>query len=227
MSKSARIDLCIGLALAVSYFAVMLATVEKVGFVRDEGYYFKASGDYLGWFDELWSNVKIGKPGRSLSKANIDRWWSYNHEHPALMKEFFGFSWQVFSQKLHLVRNSTGFRLPGMFFGGLALALLYLFGAQAFNRRVGLFAALALGTVPRFFFHAHLACFDVPIATMTLFTVYAFWLSAGDRRWGRGRLRLGKRPGEDDQQQGEKGELRVGHGSLRWHGEQGQRKQPP
>jgi len=177
-------DLLIAASLLAGYFAVLLLTADGVGFVRDEGYYFKAAEDYNGWFVNLWENVKSGRPFDSFRQDNIDRYFSYNHEHPALMKELFGFSWQIFHNGLNIMRNSTAFRLPGMFFGGLALALIYLFGVKIRNRRTGLFAAAALATIPRFFFHGHLACFDVPITAMTLFTVFAFLLSEENRTWG-------------------------------------------
>lgn len=183
-AKLSKTDFGVAAGLLAGYFVILLATADGVGFTRDEGYYFKAAADYNGWFVKLWDNTLSGRPFETFRKETIDRCFSYNHEHPALLKELFGFSWHVFSQKLKLVRQSTAFRFPGMFFGGITLALLYLFGTQAFNRRVGLFAALAMAIIPRFFFHSHLACFDVPITAMTLLVVYAYWLSASDRRFG-------------------------------------------
>jgi 4-amino-4-deoxy-L-arabinose transferase-like glycosyltransferase len=177
-------DYIIAAALLAGYFAVLLATTGNVGFVRDEGYYFKAAQDYNGWFVSLWDNTIHGHPLETFKRENIDRYFSYNHEHPALMKELFGFTWQIFHNGLNIVSNSTAMRLPGMFFGGLAIALVYLFTAQIRNRRSALFAAFAMASVPRFFFHSHLSCFDVPITAMVLFTVYAYWLSENSTKWG-------------------------------------------
>jgi 4-amino-4-deoxy-L-arabinose transferase-like glycosyltransferase len=177
-------DFLIAAALLAAYFAVLLATSNAVGFVRDEGYYFKAAQEYNAWFVELWENTLKGAPLETFKRDTIDRCFSYNHEHPALMKELFGFSWQIFHNKLDVMRNSTAFRLPGMFMGALMLALVYLFAAQARSRRAGLYAALAMATIPRWFFHAHLAAFDVPITAMIFLTVYAYWRSETSSRWG-------------------------------------------
>ena len=53
--------------------------------------------------------------------------------------------------------------------------------AQPFGWLAGLFGALAFLFVPRQLFHAHLACFDMPIVAMTLLTVYGFWLALAGR----------------------------------------------
>lgn len=176
-------DYLIALIIAVIYIIILIATSKDIGFVRDEGYYFKAAELYNGWFVELWENIKHGRPLASFTKANIDRYFDYNHEHPALMKELFGFSWQIFTNKLKLTNNSTGFRIPGMFFAGFLLFLMYLFGAEFFNRRVAILSTLMMAVIPRFWFHSHLACFDVPITAMWFFTVYAFVKSLNSFKW--------------------------------------------
>jgi 4-amino-4-deoxy-L-arabinose transferase-like glycosyltransferase len=53
----------------------------------------------------------------------------------------------------------------------------YVFGARAFSRRAGAIAAVMLGVMPNVFFNAHLACFDAPIMTMWLLSVYVYWRS--------------------------------------------------
>ena len=45
------------------------------------------------------------------------------------------------------------------------------------------FAALAFATMPRAFYHSHLACFDIPIAFFVTLSAYAYWRSLTDRRW--------------------------------------------
>ena len=176
-------DYIIALIIALFYIITLVATSKDIGFVRDEGYYFKAAEQYNGWFVELLENIKKGRPLASFTKANIDRYFDYNHEHPALMKELFGFSWQIFTNKLKLTNNSTGFRLPGIFSAGLLLFLMYLFGAEFFNRRVAILSTLMMAVIPRFWFHSHLACFDVPITAMWFFTVYAFIKSIYSFKW--------------------------------------------
>lgn len=84
---------------------------------------------------------------------------------------------------LAVVGEITAFRLPAFLLSGLLLALVYLFGAQTLSRVAGLFGAVTFGLVPRHFFHAHLICFDLPITTLVMATLYAYVLSERSRRW--------------------------------------------
>jgi 4-amino-4-deoxy-L-arabinose transferase-like glycosyltransferase len=172
-----RADHAVALGLGVAAIAVLLATVRGVGFTRDEGYYFRAADLYLQWL------LGLFRGGDSLSDAAILRSWSYNAEHPALMKTLFGLSWKLFHDQLGWVSHSTGYRLPAIVFAGGMIALVHLFAAEACSRRVALVAAGLLATIPRLFHDAHLACFDVPVAAMQLLVVYAYWRSLRSARW--------------------------------------------
>lgn len=82
----------------------------------------------------------------------------------------------------HVVANATtAYRIPAMAVAGVALWTTYLFGARAFGRRAGLVAAVLLGAMPHVFFHAHLACFDVPIMSMWIVCVYVHWRALAER----------------------------------------------
>ncbi|MCZ7679127.1 MAG: glycosyltransferase family 39 protein [Sandaracinaceae bacterium] len=70
-----------------------------------------------------------------------------------------------------------------MLSGGLLLWLIYIFGARAYGRQVGAFAAIAFALLPRVFYHAHLDCFDVPIVLMMTLVTYCYWRSLTDPRW--------------------------------------------
>ena len=48
-------------------------------------------------------------------------------------------------------------------------------GRPLFGRTAGLFGALSFFLVPRQFFNAQLACFDIPVAALWLWVVYLFW----------------------------------------------------
>jgi 4-amino-4-deoxy-L-arabinose transferase-like glycosyltransferase len=170
----------VGFALAALYVIVLLKTAPAIGFARDEGFYFHAARTYAEWFQSLAQNRSV-----ALSRAAIDAAWGVNHEHPSLMKSLFGLSWLLFHEKWHLFRmESTAYRFPGMLMGGLGLWVTYLFGHRAFNARVGLIAAVLLALMPRVFYHAHLDCFDVPVVTMWVLVLYAYWRStSGSFGW--------------------------------------------
>lgn len=204
------LDAPIGLALAAAYVAILLATADPIGYCRDEGYYFRAGESYVGWYQHAWRNYAKGRriiaarggfgrsgprgwrgafrdlktlAGDTFAKATVQRYWGYNWEHPALAKTLMGASWLLFTKELKWLNNASGFRLPGMIWAGLMVLFTYLLAVRICGRRAGLFAAFGLMLLPRFFFHAHLAAFDVPISALWLMVTYAFWRSLSSRWW--------------------------------------------
>jgi dolichyl-phosphate-mannose-protein mannosyltransferase len=170
-------DQIIGAALGLVYLAWLLCTAHALGFPRDESVYFHAGAQYLGWWRML---LERGKD--ALEQGPVDSAWGFNHEHPALMKTLFGISeyllhekWTVFTEA------STALRLPGMAFAAGAIWTTYLFGARAWSRRAGFAAAVLFALMPHVFFHAHLACFDMPITAVWILCVYVHW-RAQERR---------------------------------------------
>ena len=173
-------DHIIGAALALVYVAWSLVTARSLGFPRDEGMYFRAATDYVGWWRSLLDHGQ-----EALKQGAIDAAWSDNHEHPVLMKTLFGVSWWLLHVKWTVFGDaSTSYRFPAMCMAGIALWTTYLFGARAWSRRAGVVAAVLLGLMPRVFFHSHLACFDVPVMTMWTVFVYAHWRAQETRGLG-------------------------------------------
>jgi 4-amino-4-deoxy-L-arabinose transferase-like glycosyltransferase len=64
-----------------------------------------------------------------------------------------------------------------MCFAAAGVWLIYIWGTRARSRTVGLVAALLFALMPRVFYHAHLDCFDVPIAVMWALCAYCYWRS--------------------------------------------------
>ena len=164
-------DHVIGALLGAAYVVALVLTARSIGFTRDEGVYFRAATNYVGWWRML-----LERGSDALKQSAIDGPWSDNHEHPALMKTLFGISWYLLHEKWSVVADaSTAYRLPAMVSAGVALWTTYLFGARAFRRDAGFVAAVLLALMPHVFFHAHLACFDVPIMAMWVLCVYVNW----------------------------------------------------
>jgi 4-amino-4-deoxy-L-arabinose transferase-like glycosyltransferase len=76
----------------------------------------------------------------------------------------------------HIFDDLTAHRLGNIMIVSVLIALLYLMVAQNYGRTAGLIAALSLLTMPRFFFHAHLAAIDVPITSVIFAVMYVFWI---------------------------------------------------
>ncbi len=169
----------IAAALFAASMVALVATQAPVGFVRDESVYFVAAQSYARWLQELFRS-----PGRALTDGAILRAFEINHEHPALMKMAFGLSHLVFHEWLGVLKPGAAFRLPALAVASLIPALSFLLGRWLFGRAAGFWAAISFLLVPRQFFNAHLACFDVPIAAFWLLTVYTFLRAQReDRFW--------------------------------------------
>ncbi len=174
-----RRDRLIALGLALAFVALLLLSAGSLGYARDEGFYFHAARAYRGWFELLFSD-----PGAALQRQNIDRFFAVNREHPALMKSLFALShWLFFDELGWFSEPGTAYRFPGMCMAGLGLATIYLWGRQLLGRLPGLVAALLFAAMPRMFYHAHLACFDMPVAALWLVTAYAYFRSLYEPRW--------------------------------------------
>src|SRR5690606_3913735 len=173
-------DHVIGLALCVSYVALLIGTSGDLGMSRDEGFYVEAAQRYGAWFELL-----VEDPSRALERDVISspQHWGYNNEHPSLAKAAFALSHLAHERWGLFPEESTAFRFPGMLSAGLLLWVLYIFGARAYGRQAGVFAALAFALLPRIFYHSHLDCFDVPIVLMMTLVTYCYWRSLTDVRW--------------------------------------------
>lgn len=173
-----RVDRRIALGLFVGATVLLLATEQPAGFVRDESVYFSAAEQHARWFQLLLAN-----PSEAFTDGAITRFFEFNHEHPALMKNAYGLSFLLLHEKLGLLRPAAAFRFPAFLAAALILPLLFSLTRRVFGRAAGVMAALSFLLVPRQFFEAHLSCFDVPMATAWLLVVYCFMEALERPRW--------------------------------------------
>jgi hypothetical protein len=183
--------LCAALFL-VTTLALQVASRDQ-GFTRDEGYYFDAAEQHVRYLEESWDGLLAGRPLAFADRRLIDRWLSYNSEHPPLMKTLFGLSWRFLHRcdcpneaglhpiayprrhrTLGLLKQGQAMRLPAHLLTGALIAGVYLFGALALGRTAGFIGAVLTLLQPRLFFHSQLACFDAPVAAMIFLIVLAY-----------------------------------------------------
>jgi hypothetical protein len=184
----------VALALAVLTVVILSLGHRDVGYVRDEGIYFEASRSYGAWVAKL-----VREPGRALDRAERDKHFRVNHEHPALMKTLAGVSARLLAEPpapgstedehdrgglFAAMPEGAAMRLPAQMLCGLAVALLFLAARSGGGPIAGLFAAGWFALLPHVAFHAGLHAFDVPIAAMILVVVLAYRRALADRRWG-------------------------------------------
>lgn len=181
------IDPLVAVALATAYTLWLLCTVHDLGYARDEGFYFHAADTYAKWFQLLFAD-----PLNAIQQANVDRYWTVNREHPALIKSLFAGSRWLFHDALGWFEEpGTSYRFVGMVMTSSAVALIYLWGRRAFaeygaatSRAGAVVAAASFALMPRIFYHAHLDCFDMPVVAMWLLVSYVYWRSLdGSRAW--------------------------------------------
>jgi len=175
-----KLDPLLAVMLGVAYVGLLLSTVGDLGYARDEGFYYQAARSYERWFDLL-----LSQPGAALERSAVDRYWGVNHEHPALMKSLFALSLRYLHDRWQWISEAgTAARFPGMVVSALGVSVLYIWGRQVLSRMGGLVAALLFALMPRVFYHSHLDCFDVPVASLLLVTTYAYWRSLRTASFG-------------------------------------------
>jgi 4-amino-4-deoxy-L-arabinose transferase-like glycosyltransferase len=159
---------------------LLTITAPAIGLTWDEPAYIAGADSYAAWFGLL-----VKSPAQALSGTGIYEYWSVNSEHPPVEKIWSGLIW---SAARHGLDDLTANRLGVILLVGMVVGLLYWWIASAYGKAAGLFAALALLSMPRFFFHAHLAALDVPVAVAAFAVTCLFWKTVDRPGWGWGLL---------------------------------------
>jgi len=167
--RTLAVDRWIGLGLGAIYACALFATSRPIGLARDEGFYAVAAQVYGRWL-----RILMNDPARAVSRAVVDAHWATNHEHPPFIKTLFAISFEQLHRKWGLLGVAESVRAPSIVIAGLLVALVYVWGTRVAGRFAGFVAAVSLAAMPRVFFHAHLACFDIPVTAVFAATVYAF-----------------------------------------------------
>lgn len=170
----------ISILISVFIFAVLWLTSADTGLTWDEPDYIAAAKAYTGWFDQVFTYPEIG-----LKPKMVDYYWQVNHEHPPLDKIWSGAIWLL---SRNFTDDLTAHRLGNMLISAVLAGLLYLWIRDQYGLVAGLAAVAALFSMPRFFFHAHLAALDVPAAFSVFITTFLFWKTLDRKHWAWGLL---------------------------------------
>lgn len=170
----------VGAALALVTTILVMINQRDVGIARDELIYMSTGDRYAAW----WAGLATFDHG--AGPANIEKNWGgapgggNNTEHPPLVKTMIGASHALFKGVLGDV---AAYRLPGALLHGLLVLLVYAMVLQLWGFAEAITSALLVMALPRALFHAGLACFDAPIASLWFAAVYAYWRCLDGRRW--------------------------------------------
>jgi 4-amino-4-deoxy-L-arabinose transferase-like glycosyltransferase len=161
--------------ISISVFILLVATAPSIGLTWDEPAYIAAARSYSSWFGQVFTT-----PSEAFSEDAITNAWQVNKEHPPLDKIWSGVVWSV---ARNFTEDLTAHRMGNMILVAVLAGLLYLLIFDAYGQAAGLAAVAALLTMPRFFFHAHLAALDVPAAVSVFIVTYAFWKMIDRKNW--------------------------------------------
>jgi 4-amino-4-deoxy-L-arabinose transferase-like glycosyltransferase len=150
-------------------------SAPHIGVTWDEPVYLVASETYVSWFGKL-----LMQPSVALSREEVATHWGVQHEHPPFGKLWGGLVWLG---ARHLFDDLTAHRMGNILLSAALVSLLYLMLAREHGMVAGMAGAAALLTMPRFFFHAHLATLDVPVALMIFAATCVFWLGHNQTGW--------------------------------------------
>ena len=174
-----RRDWALAALLALLTCGLLMSTSADVGIPRDESFYLYAGDRAADWWLGLFDPSTP-----SFTRKAVEAGFGYNHEHPVLMKSLFGLSHRILHDQLGWISSPLlSYRLPSMVMWGLTIALTYLIGRALQSRAAGVVGALALLCLPRAYFHAHFACFDVPVTFTWVLTAFCALRALRSRRW--------------------------------------------
>jgi 4-amino-4-deoxy-L-arabinose transferase-like glycosyltransferase len=165
----------IAIGVTVLTAILLTATTPGIGLTWDEPYYIATSVTYLGWFKLLVKN-----PLGAFTSEAINQYWSITNQHPVLDRIWSGMIWSL---SRHVLDDLTAHRLGNILLAAVLIGLLYLLVAQTYGKVAGLFSVAALMSMPRFFFHSHLAALDLPVAAAIFFVTFLFWRTVDRKEW--------------------------------------------
>ena len=171
-----------GFFLVLLLGAILVATLDDMGLTDDDDFYVPASVSYAKWIKKAAYELSVAKTD-AFKKSVVDRHWAINHEHPAVAKIGMGLAWLAFYDGLDWFGQIDGARMGIIIFAMLLLYLVFRFTGEIFGLRAAVFATLALFTMPRTFFHMHVATLDLATTCTVFLVVYAAWRAESRRIW--------------------------------------------
>jgi hypothetical protein len=153
--------------IAVFVFTLLLSSAGSIGLTWDEPINMETgerAARWLGLFAQ-------GKVSEAFEPIPFGLAWGLNNEHPPLTRVVTGLGWAATRTFLPL---PTSQRVGAMALNAFCLALIALLTARQRGWPTALFAVGAVLSMPRLFFHAHLAAIDFPLAAVWMVATLVF-----------------------------------------------------
>jgi 4-amino-4-deoxy-L-arabinose transferase-like glycosyltransferase len=164
------------LGVSAIVFALLLCTATSIGVTWDEPIYSQAAENAARWFGTLLR----GGPDAAFEQTAFGIGWGLVNEHPPLVRVLNGLGWAL---TRGVIPAPTAHRVGTMVLAALTVGVLAAATARRSGAAAGLFAAAALLTMPRVFFHAHLGALDFAHAATWFLATLAFYHATSSRRW--------------------------------------------
>jgi len=173
---SARRAAGLGAAFALTTFLILLLTAGDVGVTWDEPIYSEAAERAAHWL----SMMTRGESQTAWDARTFGISWGLVNEHPPLVRVLSGLGWAL---TRGVLPPPTSHRVGALALAALALGVLVAVTIRKRGLSAGLFAGAAVLTMPRLFFHAHLAALDFPLAAVWMLATWAFYGAMQSPRW--------------------------------------------
>ena len=164
------------LGVSAVVLVLLLATAAPISVTWDEPIYSQAAENAARWFGVL----VHGGPAAAFAQTAFGGGWGLVNEHPPLVRVLNGFGWAL---TRGFLPAPTAHRVGSMLLAALTVGVLAAATARRSGLAAGLFAAAAVVTMPRVFFHAHLGALDFAHAATWFLATLAFYYAASSRRW--------------------------------------------
>ncbi|MEM4724818.1 MAG: hypothetical protein QXP01_07380, partial [Candidatus Hadarchaeum sp.] len=140
----------IGTAFAILTFLVLLFTTPEIGVTWDEPIYNTTAEAAARWL----GLIVRGQLAEAFDPFVFGVSWGLMNEHPPLMRVVNGLGWVL---TRHILPVPVSHRFGALMLAALTTGILVAAVARRRGVMIGLFTGAALLTMPRVFFHAHLA----------------------------------------------------------------------
>lgn len=165
-----------GTAFAILTFLVLLFTTPEIGVTWDEPIYNTTAEAAARWL----GLIVRGQLAEAFDPFVFGVSWGLMNEHPPLMRVVNGLGWAL---TRHILPVPISHRFGALMLAALTMGILVAVVARRRGVMIGLFTGAALLTMPRVFFHAHLAALDFPLAAFWLLATLGFYTAVQKLRW--------------------------------------------
>lgn len=168
-------------AAALSYLALAVPTLGRVGLSWDEWIYLSASKAHWLYYVTLFGS------GRGPTDPALMDLWRMNSEHPPVAKSLSSLTWgtalALNGGHLDVWSSIAAHRLSTALLAAVSIYLVGRLATVADGPAAGAVAAVALAFTPRFFAHSRYLALDVPMAAAWVIAVWTFRRGFDDARY--------------------------------------------